>query len=138
MNWPDERYVRVYTRDTLEWQALPWQSRAVWLFLLRRLDRSGVLEVRPGPDRLRMISTAIGVPQEIVEVGVAGLLVDGCLLENEFGFVAPNFIEAQEAKASDASANGNRGPTAGREVSRGSRSMGKTSGSQNVTKGHKT
>ena len=34
MRWEDERYVRVYTRDTPEWCLLSWEARALFLLLL--------------------------------------------------------------------------------------------------------
>ena len=102
MNWSDERYIRAYTRDTLEWQALSWQSKAIWFLLLRRMDRAGVLQVRPGPNRVEMLAKAIGIPLDVVKTGLVGLLADGCLVESDLGFTAPNFLEAQECEASDA------------------------------------
>lgn len=41
MNWSDERYVKLYERDTLTW---PWQAKCVFALLLRKVDRSGVLD----------------------------------------------------------------------------------------------
>jgi len=97
MNWPDERYVRVYTRDTPEWLCLPWQARAVWPQVLRKVDRSGVLATKLGP---RGVAVLIALPVDVTEVGLVGLLVDGCLREHSLGYVIPNFVEAQEAAQS--------------------------------------
>lgn len=99
LDWSNERYVRMYTRDTDEWLVLPWQSRAVWPLLLRKVDRSGVLPAKLGA---RGVAVLIGLPLEVVDPGIAGLLEDGCLVKVDGGYVIPNFIEAQEASASDA------------------------------------
>lgn len=99
LDWSNERYVRLYTRDTDEWLVLPWQSRAVWPLLLRKVDRSGVLPAKLGP---RGVAVMIGLPVEVVEPGIAGLLEDGCLVNAPGGYLVPNFIEAQEASSSDA------------------------------------
>lgn len=99
MDWSNERYVRLYTRDTPEWLCLEWQGRALWPLLLRKLDRSGVLATKLGP---RGVAVLVGLPIEVVEVGMAALIADGCLQPHPLGLVVPNFLEAQEACASTA------------------------------------
>ena len=44
MDWSNERYVRVYTRDTTTWKILSWEARALLQFLIRKVDRSGVVD----------------------------------------------------------------------------------------------
>jgi hypothetical protein len=39
MDYANERYVRLYTRDTTTVKLLGWQGRLVWWSLLRKLDR---------------------------------------------------------------------------------------------------
>jgi hypothetical protein len=103
MNWGDERYVRLYTRDTADWLALPWQSRAVWPLLLKKADRSGLIDVANGPSRVRRISALIALPVEVTEEGLRGLLEDRYgIRETDAGYFMPNFVEAQEARQSDA------------------------------------
>lgn len=100
MNWSDERYVRLYTRDTAEWELLPWQSRALWPLLLRKVDRSGIMQV--GKHGVRGVAALVKLPIEVVEPGIEGLLADGCLAQpTSETFVVPNFIEAQEAIQSE-------------------------------------
>lgn len=99
MDWANERYVRLYTRDTPEWLCMEWQARALWPHLIRKADRSGVLANKLG---VRGIAVLVGLPVEVVEPGLANLLEDGCLREHPLGFVIPNFIEAQETPQSDA------------------------------------
>lgn len=102
MNWPDERYVRLYTRETAEWRAFCWQAKATFPLMMMHADRAGIVAVRPGPQRTRLVAGLIGLPIEVVESGIADLLLDGCLVEVSAGYVIRNFIEAQEAQASDA------------------------------------
>lgn len=100
MNWPEERYVRLYVRDTVEWDMLPWQSRALFPLLVRKVDRAGLLELgKYGP---RGLAHTVGLPVEVVEPGLSGLIEDGCVAQTGTTLVVPNFIEAQEATASDA------------------------------------
>lgn len=100
MRWEDERYVRVYTRDTPEWSALSWEARAVFWGLLRRCDRAGILQV--GKAGVRALAGVIPAPLEVVERAVPELLADGCLQQKEGAYFVPNFMEAQEAHTSDA------------------------------------
>ncbi len=43
MDWSNEHYVRVYTRDTRDLLAITWQARALWWEMLRKADQSGVV-----------------------------------------------------------------------------------------------
>ena len=99
MDWENERYVRVYTRDTIDWVALGWEAQALFFFIIRKVDRSGVLEV--GKHGARGIAALVGMPAEIVERSLPILIADGCVTITGGLLLIPNFIEAQEAKQSD-------------------------------------
>jgi hypothetical protein len=99
MRWEDERYVRLYTRDTTTWLMWSWQARFVFMSLLRKVDRAGMIDV--GAYGLKGLSVALGVPLEIVDVGVAELLADGTIRQAGSMFVVPNFLHAQECSQSD-------------------------------------
>ena len=45
LDYANERFVLLYTRDTATWKLLDWEARAVLMFLLRKVDRSGVIDV---------------------------------------------------------------------------------------------
>jgi hypothetical protein len=98
MDWANERYVRLYTRDTEDDLLLSWEATALWRALLRKVDRAGVLEAKRGARSLALVSR---IPLEVVERVLPELLADGRLAEHELGYVAPNFIEAQETPQSD-------------------------------------
>lgn len=100
MRWEDERYVRIYTRDTPEWSALSWEARALFLFMLRKCDRAGLIHL--GKSGTRGLAGLVAMPLESVERALPELLDDGCceLAGERSQLVIPNFIEAQESKAS--------------------------------------
>jgi hypothetical protein len=100
MDWSNERYVRLYTRDTTSWKLFSWEARFVLMSLLRKVDRSGVLDV--GNDGIEGLAALIEVPLEIAAVGVPQLLKRETLVQRDTLFVMPNFLPAQEAKQSDA------------------------------------
>lgn len=100
MDWSDERYVRLYTRDTATWNILEWQARCIMPLLLRKVDRAGIVDVgRHGP---KGVVAAIRVPIEVVEPGLAQLLEEGVLVAGDGCYVFPNFLAAQDAVASQA------------------------------------
>jgi hypothetical protein len=105
MNFEDERYVRVYTRDTLTWVRLGWQGQSVLALLMRKVDRAGVVEIDDEEPAVAL-SGITGVPIEICDVAWLRLssgkkptvtLRDG----PSRALVVPNFLPAQEAKQSD-------------------------------------
>ena len=71
MRFEDERYVRLFTKNTPGWCIVPWQARAVLPLILRELDRAGILELgADGEDGLEALSALIMVPLDVVKVGL--------------------------------------------------------------------
>jgi len=147
MRWEDERYVRVYTRDTVDWLALSFDAQALFLLLLRKVDRAGLLDL--GRAGKRGVAVAVGHPRDWarLEPALEELLADGCVRLTEDGgrLLVPNFLTAQEAKASDRARQQKSRETA-RDVAamhnaslRDASSHGVTGGhdsGQSVTRGH--
>ena len=103
MDYANERWVRLYTRDTTTWKLLTWEARALLAFLLRKVDRSGVLEV--GDEGVEGLTAHVEMPLEVVERVLPELLKRGVLVDGEYrgrrAFIFPNFKPAQETPASD-------------------------------------
>lgn len=104
MDWSNERYVRVYTRDTTTWKLLDWRARTVLLHLFRKVDRAGVLDV--GEDGLFGLAAVLELPMEVVEPGIEQLARSRgqsapTVARTATAFVLPRFLEAQEAAMSD-------------------------------------
>lgn len=101
MNWSDERYVRLYTRDTPDWLALSFDAQALFALLMRKVDRAGVLEL--GKHGKRAVAIAIGHASawERLAPALEELLTDGCVSVHGDKLLVRNFIEAQEARQSD-------------------------------------
>jgi uncharacterized phage protein (TIGR02220 family) len=100
MDWPNERYVRLYTRDSTTWKLLDWKARALLPLLMRKLNRAGVLEL--GSDGVLGIAAHVEMPLEIVEDGMRQLLARGVFVMTSTAVVMPNFLEAQEASQTTA------------------------------------
>lgn len=101
MDWSNERYVRIYTRDTADDLVLSWQAMGLWPLIVRKADRSGVIATAHGP---RGLAALVRWPLEVVIPAIAELLEDGRIVESvdPRGYVIPNYVSAQEAPQSDA------------------------------------
>lgn len=101
MDWTEEKYVKLYQRDTVTWLGWPWEGRCVLPLLLRKVDGAGLLahgSIAPAVG----IGLLIGVPVAVVEVALAAFLADGTALLTPAGVLLPKFLDAQEARKSDA------------------------------------
>lgn len=148
MRWEDETYVRVYTRDTVDWDMMCWQARCLLPLLLRKVDRAGLVEL--GRHGARGLAANVKLPIEVVECGLHGdpaqttspdgLLASGSVEIHGSVLVVPNFIDAQSASMSDALRKRESRARA-RDVARAVE-MGLVTEpdevSQNVTEGHET
>ncbi len=101
LKWDDERYVRLYTRDTSTWLRLTWEGRFVLMALLRKLDRSGNLDLGDeGQEGMESLAALLQMPVEIAAVGLPQLLRRGAVVQPGTVLSMPNFRAAQEAKQS--------------------------------------
>ena len=101
MNWSDERYVRLFTRDTVTWLSWRWETRAVFALLLRKVDRSGVLDTGR-LEKPRALALTLQMPVEVCEVALRELEESGTVVVSGSSVALPNFMAAQEAAQSDA------------------------------------
>ncbi len=101
MNWSDETYVKLYRRETATSRSWPWQTTALWPNLLKHVDGAGILEFgRLKPEHA--VSVVTGLPIAVVAIGLKALVDDGTIELRERALIIPNFIEAQEARKSEA------------------------------------
>lgn len=99
LDYANERYVLLYTRDTATWKLLDWEARAVLMFLLRKVDRAGVLDV--GDDGLEGLAAVIEVPIEVVARAMPKLTARQTVVDDGASYALPNFLDAQETARSD-------------------------------------
>ena len=101
MNWSDERYVRLFTRDTVTWLRWSFEARSVFCLLLRKVDRSGVLETGRG-DKAEALALTLMAPIDTCRKALDELTACGTVAVGDASVVLPRFIEAQECRMSDA------------------------------------
>lgn len=100
MNWSDERYVRLFTRDSVTWLSWRWETRCTLSLLLRKVDRSGVLDTGR-TDKAKALALTLMMPLDVVSVALNELLESGTAEVADGSIILPNFISAQEAIISD-------------------------------------
>lgn len=138
MDWSNEPYVRLYSRDTATWRRLRGEGQAVLSLLMRKLDQAGVMDgiVDPYDD----VSVAIGLPLEFVKTGLDNLFKNEVFLFKDDVIFMPNFMEAQTASKSDKQrqkeSRDNRRAKADFVTKRDTVSQNVTDKSQKVTKCH--
>lgn len=101
MNWEDERYVRLYTRDTGDWCALSWDAQALLMQLLRKADRAGVIQLGKRGRAALPLLLCHANEAERIDAALSELTEDGCVELHGGNLVIPNFTKAQESKQSD-------------------------------------
>ncbi len=99
MNFEDESYVRLYTRDTPTWLRLGFEGQAVLSLLLRKVDRAGVLDGVDDP--IADVALVLGAPLPFVAAAMPRLLALGTATHGRGRLVRPRFVEAQSATKSD-------------------------------------
>jgi hypothetical protein len=100
VRWEDERYVRIYTRDTVDWLALGWEAQALFCLMLRKVDRAGLVDL--GKGGTRGLAALLQMPLDVVDRALAILLEDSCVVRVGTKLLVRNFIEAQETPTSTA------------------------------------
>jgi hypothetical protein len=101
MDWSNERYVRIYTRDTGDWLALSWDAQSLFMHLCRKVDRAGVLELgKQGKKTVAVVLSQVALWDRLAPA-LEELLLDGCVELRGDVLVIPNFVPAQEAPQSD-------------------------------------
>ena len=100
MKWEDERWIKVYTRDTASWIVLSWEARALFLEVLRKVDRAGAVSL--GGCGTMGLAAVVRFPVDVTERALAELVARGQVVTSEDAVTVPNFIDAQEARSSSA------------------------------------
>jgi hypothetical protein len=101
VDWSNERYVRLYIRDTTTWKILGWDGQCLLMQLLRKVDRCGFLSL-DGLEPWEGAALHTGASEEAARRGVEVLLRKGVLEHRGQSLVFPNYLAAQECVKSDA------------------------------------
>jgi hypothetical protein len=99
MDFEDERYVKLYVRDTPTWVSFMPETRAVLPNLMRKLDKSGRIEWPPKLG-VRALAASLMLREKWVEIALADLAEHETieLHEREGWLVMPRYRAGQDAK----------------------------------------
>lgn len=99
MDFEDERYVKLYVRDTPTWVSFTPETRAVLPNLMRKLDKGGRIEW-PAKLGVKALANALMLRSQWVVIALADLADHGTidLHEHEGWLVMPRFRPGQEAR----------------------------------------
>ncbi len=98
MDWDNEPWVKLYTRDTGDRLEAGWEANAVFDSMLRKCSRSGIIDARSA----RGLSASLRIPADVVERAVVILQELNMVQVTEMGYLLPSFLKAQEARTSNA------------------------------------
>lgn len=101
MNFEDEEYVRLYTRDTVTMKRIGWEGRTVLWHLMRKVEGSGVLELDAGDDAAEAVAALCDLSEELARTGLERLASRGVTELHGSSLVLVKFVEAQNARRSD-------------------------------------
>ena len=100
MDWTNERYVKLYTRDTTAMLMLAWDELALFWSLLRKVDRAGTLDLEGYG--MHAVSVHLRCPLDVAERAVAAWVKVGWVeMAGDDTLVVPSHLPAQDANKSD-------------------------------------
>lgn len=100
MDWSEERYVRLYQRDTVTWKRWSWQARCVFPLLLRKVDGAGILDTGTH-DVAESMALLVDMPVDICRAALVDFLSSGAAVSSPRGLILPNYLAAQTTASSD-------------------------------------
>lgn len=100
MDWSNESYVRIYTRDTTAWKLWGFEAQTVFMHVSRKFDSAGVLDLE-GCEPWELAVLHCGLPEPIARIGMARLLERGDFVSNGRQLCDPSYRPAQESTKSD-------------------------------------
>lgn len=95
MDFANERYVRLYVRDTVTWLRLGWDGQNALTQLLRKADRAGVLDLG-GMEPWEALVVLCRAPEDAAKRGVQLVLDLGCAVHDHDRLVFPRYLDANE------------------------------------------
>lgn len=101
LDYGDEHYCRVFTRDTTHWLLLSWEAQALDLLIQRKLDKAGCLHLGDEPEAA--LAAHLRVPLDVVSRALGELLHDtrGTLELRDGVLVDPDYVAKNTAIKSD-------------------------------------
>ena len=133
MDFANERYVRLYVRDTTTWLLLEFEGQTVLMHMLRKADRAGVIDLA-GREPWQAPVVHCRIPSDFARKGMDACLREGVIVHDGDRLVFPRYIEANETAMSDKQrSKESRAKRAALVTKRDAESQNVTAPSQNVS-----
>lgn len=100
-DWSKQRWIKLYTHDSLTWLSWPWETRAVFLLLLRKVDADGTLKTE-GMQPWDAVSILTGCPVDVARSALEHMERTGTARLSGDAVQVINFAAAQKARTSNA------------------------------------
>jgi len=100
VDWENERWIKVYTREQGSDMILSWDARALWLEIMKRLCRAGQLDM--GGGGVKALAIMVRHDADAVAKALTELVKDGRVVINGDVLFVPNFHEAQDSRTANA------------------------------------
>jgi hypothetical protein len=99
MDFSNEHFVRIYTRDSKTWMRWGWEAQTVFVLTMRKFDLTGRIDDVDDP--VADVALLTGLPPDIVREGLTRLFASGTFVHTGRALEAPNYIDGQTASRSD-------------------------------------
>lgn len=100
MDWADEHYVKLFTRDTVTWKLWPWQAKCLLPLLERKVDAAGFLPCGTH-DPAMAVAAVVEIPTDVVRPGLDAMIATGTVELVDRQLLLVNFVAAQESRMTD-------------------------------------
>jgi len=97
MDWGDEKFIRVYCRDTENFSGWGWEAQALIFPIMRRLDESGEIDLCGKDPTEKLKELFPKFPVEFLKTGLEELLRTETFCVRDGSIFMPKFAEAQQA-----------------------------------------
>ena len=99
MNWAEAKHIKLYTEETPHWMMLPWESLAAYIFMLRKVDYSGAIDLNGSG--MRGLAAMLRIPLDVLERALPPLIEERIILFTDDRLFIPDFLESQRSAASE-------------------------------------
>ena len=102
VDWSNEPWRKLFTRDTASWCLLCWEARALLPQLFRKCDPSGRIDYPARVGAARAVAKLVDFPADVTSVGLTDLEQSGTVEIGARSLLLINFHAAQTAPTSTA------------------------------------
>jgi hypothetical protein len=86
-------YVKIQTKDTMNWLRIGWEGQTVLMHLMRKVNSDGKLPDDVGDDPADDVALITGLPYAIADDGLLKLIDNGVVkIDGDILFISVNWL----------------------------------------------